>query len=548
MELGLGAAFVAGIVGIPIGAASVLLPAAGRAVFQRLLETLLSFPPVIVAIFLTAIIGPGPAGAAVGVGTALSFQFARIASVLALSIGDREYVAAARILGLRPGAVLSRYVVPNIAEPLIVVSTVAVSTSLVSVASLSFLGIGVQPPQFDWGRMLTDGLQSFYVTPATALGPAAAIALSALSFGLAGEAFARATNPLLWTQSRAFQLPRRRANGPRAKESSNLHVHTLDTVGDLVLRVANLFVTYQGPKGPILAVADLNLELHRGETVGLVGESGSGKSSVALAVAQLTPSSAAVSGEIYIRPSVHTPPRRTSLIAAALAIVFQDPMTSMNPALKIGTQMTEGPEWNYRLPHTEAVTSAVAQLQAVHIANPGDFLNRYPHQLSGGMLQRAVMAMGLLKRPAVLVADEPTTALDVTIQAQILSVLQEIGDQHEMAILLISHNFGVVAQLCDRVLVMYAGRVVEEAPTQELIASPLHPYTTALLGSVPDLVHPRGTRLNSVPGQSPDLSSLPSGCAFHPRCPLAFDRCSSERPELTVLDDGRRVACWAVTK
>jgi len=261
-----------------------------------------------------------------------------------------------------------------------------------------------------------------------------------------------------------------------------------------------------------------------GERVGLVGESGSGKSLTALAVAGLIEPPGVVTGTIR---------------SGEAAMVFQDPMTSLNPALRVGTQLAEVARVHGRLARRAAWERAVTRLDDVHIAAAAKVVRQYPHELSGGMRQRAMIAMGLMGSPRVIIADEPTTALDVTVQKQILDLLREVSDRTGAAILLISHDLAVVAQLCSRVLVMYAGIIVEDLTVERLLAGPAHPYTRALLASVPDMSADRSQPLATIPGRMPSPAEPVTGCPFAPRCPLADSRC---RAELPPLEDG--VRCW----
>jgi oligopeptide/dipeptide ABC transporter ATP-binding protein len=292
-------------------------------------------------------------------------------------------------------------------------------------------------------------------------------------------------------------------------------------------------------------VKGVSFSVRTSEVVGIVGESGSGKTMTSLALAQLTPYPGTVSGSIKLRgQEIGDLPagQRTRLLGTNIAVVFQDPMSSLNPALRIGTQLTEGPRVHRGLGRNTARDTALKRLGEVHMPSPAHQLRRYPHEFSGGMRQRTMIAMGLMNEPTLLIADEPTTALDVTIQAQIMDLLQEVNREHHTAVILISHNLALVAQNCDRVLVMYAGRIVEEIPAGQL-SSAKHPYTRALLRSVPDIKHPRSAPLVRISGEPPEPVDVPSGCAFHPRCPFAVERCRTELPTLESRPDGTRVAC-----
>jgi peptide/nickel transport system permease protein len=536
----------AAVVGFLIGAVAAVLPPRPRSAALRALDSLIAFPPILVAVFVGAIVGPGAAGATIGVGLAISFQFARVVSTLALSVGGREYVAAARVVGVSTPRIIVRYLLPNIAETIVVVLSVAMSSAIVFISSLSFLGLGVQAPDYDWGRMLTEGVQAFYATPVYAIAPATAIAIAALAFGLAGEALARATNPLLWTADTTTRGRRTPATAPaRSAHAPSANGHT--AAPDAVLEVRGLVVTFGDARAPVDVVKDVSFSIRKGEMVAIVGESGSGKTMTAMGIAQLVPYPGTVTGSVSIDGRDL---RRLSddelrqFLGTDLAVVFQDPMASLNPALKIGTQLTEGVEVHRHLKHRDAIALAVKRLTQVNIAGARGQLERHSHELSGGMRQRTMIAMGLMTEPHLLIADEPTTALDVTIQAQIMDLLNDINASHGTAVVLISHNLALVSQNCQRVMVMYAGRIVEELTADELLRGPHHPYTRALLNSVPDIHRNRTDEVASIPGEAPDMASPPSGCPFHPRCPLAVDRCREERPPLERHASGGRVACW----
>jgi peptide/nickel transport system permease protein len=548
--LALGATALGAGLGIPAGAGAAVLPPRLRTVALRVIDSLLAFPALLVAIFVGAIAGPGAFGAMLGVGIAASFTFARIASSLALGISGREYVSAARVLGLGRGRVLLRYVLPNVAETLIIGTTVAISSSLVAVSSLSFLGLGVQPPDSDWGRMLTDGVQAIYVTPAAALAPAVAIAVTALAFGFFGEALACATNPLLQTSPATGRAVRTTATSRNGTRPHLEPVPPAEPMAPLVLEVRDLVVEFPGPHGYHPVVDGVSFSLRKGDKLGIVGESGSGKSTTALAIAQLVPFPGRVHGSVRLDGhdlSAMRPHERDHLLGTDLAVVYQDPLSSLNPGLKIGVQLVEGVEVHRKLNRKQAEVIAIERLRETNIASPELQLERHSHELSGGMRQRVMIAMGLMNDPALLIADEPTTALDVTVQAQIMDVLDRVNREHEAALILISHNLGLVSQNCQRVLLMYAGRVVEEVSAENLVRRPLHPYTRALLGSVPGLAGGR-ERLEFIPGQAPDPAALPPGCPYNPRCPLAVERCTVERPPLLRRPEGGAVACWVANE
>jgi oligopeptide transport system ATP-binding protein len=313
-------------------------------------------------------------------------------------------------------------------------------------------------------------------------------------------------------------------------------------VSEPVLDVHDLRVTFRTDHGTVKAVDGVSFTLARGETLGLVGESGSGKSVTNLALMGLVPAPPGKVEATHVRVGGRDLAQLTArqirrIRGNEVAMIFQDPMTSLNPLLTVGRQLTEVLEVHGRARGRAARRLAAAGLADVGIPEPEQRLAQYPHELSGGMRQRVMIAMALLCEPKVLLADEPTTALDVTIQAQILELMQRLQQRHGTAILLVTHDLGVVAGMADRVHVMYAGRLVETAPTAALFAAPRHPYTVGLLGSVPRLAGDPSARLLAIPGQPPDLAALPNGCAFRERCSFATERCTTDQPPLEPLRD-----------
>jgi oligopeptide/dipeptide ABC transporter ATP-binding protein len=294
------------------------------------------------------------------------------------------------------------------------------------------------------------------------------------------------------------------------------------------------------------AVIDVTFQLHEGETLCLVGESGSGKSLTALSIMRLVqPPGRIAAGRILFRGRdlLALSEREMQRVRGAdIGLVFQEPMTALNPVFTIGNQIEETLRVHGRATRRTARQKAIDLLDAVSVPDPARRVRDYPHQLSGGLRQRALIAMALACDPALLIADEPTTALDVTIQAQILDLLRDLQRRLGLALLLITHDLGVVAQMADRVAVMYAGRIIEEAPVRSLFADPKHPYTQGLMGSMPG--GSRGARLVAIPGTVPPLGALPPGCSFTPRCPRRFEPCPTAHPGTTDLGDGRGVKCY----
>jgi len=316
-----------------------------------------------------------------------------------------------------------------------------------------------------------------------------------------------------------------------------------------LLEINNLTTRFYTQDGVVQAVNGISYSIEPGATLGIVGESGCGKSVSMLSVMRLIPDPPGKieEGEVFFngRDLLKISDDEIRRVRGAeVAMVFQDPMTSLNPVLTIGFQIGEALKLHQGLSDKQARAQSAELLNLVGIPNAEDRLDDYPHQFSGGMRQRAMIAMGLSCNPQLLIADEPTTALDVTIQAQIIDLVKRLQEQLGMAVIWITHDLGVVARLTKRVIVMYAGYIIEDAAVKDLYGSPRHPYTIGLLGSLPRLDDAPGTQLLSIPGQPPDLVALPEGCPFAPRCTYVTDRCTEENPGLETVAPEHRVACW----
>ena len=316
-----------------------------------------------------------------------------------------------------------------------------------------------------------------------------------------------------------------------------------------LLEIDNLSTHYVSARGTrvVRAVDDVTLSLNAGGTLGIVGESGSGKTTLALTILRLLPPAARIvsgrmmfEGENLVDKS-DAEMRRVR--GKRIAMILQDPMASLNPLFSIGNQVGEPLRVHEGASRTNAWQRAVALLKSVRIASPATRVSQFPHEMSGGMRQRIVGAIGISCEPRLLIADEPTTSLDLTIQAQYLNLLRDLQRAHGLALIFITHNLGIVAKMCDQLAVMYAGRVVEQGPVSRIFSTPTHPYTKALLGSIPRMTDNR-EHLTAIEGQPPDLSSLLPGCAFAPRCPMAFARCRVEAPPEFTVDEGRTARCW----
>ncbi|MEV5686336.1 dipeptide/oligopeptide/nickel ABC transporter permease/ATP-binding protein [Streptomyces sp. NPDC052164] len=516
--------------GLLLGVAPAVLGRRAGRLITAVVGVLVAFPGLLFLLFLATIFGVGSTGAVFAVGLAMVPPMARLVQNLTASVAGADYVSAARILGVGRFRLVVRHLLPNIAEPSVLFAAQAAGGILVAFSGLSFLGLGVQPPDYDWGRLLNEQLNRVYVNPVAALAPGAAVVLTGLMFGLVGEVLAQAGGRRA-PQARGTSAPRRPEKFVRDT--------TAGADGGPVVRAHDLRVTFPGGRQ---AVRGISLDIGAGEAVGLVGESGSGKSLTALALADLVPHPGQVSARTlrFDGHDLRADPR----LGTALAMVFQDPMASLNPALRVGRQLAEVAEVHLGHTRAQAAARAVDRLGAVRIPSPERRARQRPHEYSGGMRQRAVIAMGLMGNPKLIIADEPTTALDVAVQKQVLDLLAEVREDSGAALLLISHDLAVVAQVCERVLVMYGGLIVESLPVTELLRGAAHPYTRALIGAVPTMTTAPGTELVTIPGRPPEPGEDSGGCSFAPRCERARERCHTAAPALAGFGAGREVACW----
>ncbi|OLF11966.1 peptide ABC transporter ATP-binding protein [Actinophytocola xinjiangensis] len=457
--------------GVLIGAAVWTAPRRLREFALRIVEISVSYPELLVAVVLAAILGSGPWQVVVAVSVANIPVTARLTANLSGAIFQRDYVTTARLVGVPRRALISRHLMPNMAEPLLIQLAASFSTGLVAMSALSFVGLGVQTPDIDLGRLLADALPAIYSRPVEVVGPTMMILLMSIGAMLVGDGLAAAADP---------RVTRRPASTrPVPTRSKDVGSAAPVVVRDLVVSRAD---------GTDL-VHGISFEIGRGEILGLVGESGSGKSLTALSLARLLPDGLTASATALRAGSVDLldRPARAEL-ADAVAMIYQDPGTTFNPALRMGTQLTEVLRVHRGKSAKQAREIIAGLLAGVHITDPPRLLRSHPYELSGGMRQRAMIAAALAAEPALLVADEPTTALDVTVAAGILTELARIRDETDTAMLFISHDLGVVTELCDRVLVMKDGVIVEELTGEALRAGQVsEPYTRMLLDAVPTL-------------------------------------------------------------
>ena len=473
------------VAGVAVGAGALLAPPRLRQVLLRVLDAAVAFPSLVLALVVAAVLGAGAGSAVVAIGLAGIPGFARLTYNLAQGVAARDFVTTAHLLGVPGPRVLTRHVLPNVSGPLLVLLTSSFALSLLEISSLSFVGLGVQSPQYDWGRLLNEALPSIYTAPWLVLAPSLMLVLAGAGAMLAGDGIARLVDPRQVHAAPAAPVVARPAGSasPSAPPSTSSSASSAVQPTDPVLVVDGLVVQ----AGDRRIVDDVSFTVRPGEVVGLVGESGSGKSTIAMAVAGLL-DDGLVAGARTLRlrdlDLLGRPPARR--LATELGIVFQDPSATFNPALRLGTQLTEVLRVHLGRSRRAARDAVVDALTEIRVSEPRHRLRQHPHELSGGMLQRASIATALTTQPALLVADEPTTALDVTVQAEVLRQLRRLQREHDTAVLFISHDIGVVGALCDTVLVLRDGRVVDRTTGAALRAGEAdHPWTAALLAARP---------------------------------------------------------------
>ena len=471
LVMSVAATAIAVIAGVLIGALVWLAPRALRETVLRIIDSTVAFPSLILALVIAAILGPATTSAIIAIGVAGIPGFARITSNMTAAIVHKDYVRTARLLGVPGFLLFTRHLLPNIGGPLLVLIASSFALSLLEISSLSFVGLGVQSPDYDWGRLLNEGLPAIYSQPLQVVAPSVMLIFAGVAAMLTGDGLATRLDP--WgSQARA----------PRAAAATAL----ASTAPEALVEVRELTVT--AADGTPL-VKGIDFTIRPGEIVGLVGESGSGKSMTAMSLARLQPEGVTTRvGLMRLGDLDLTSGKHRGRLAKEIGLVYQDPGSTFNPALRMGVQLTEVARVHLGMSRRTADGTLVEALRRMRIREPEERMRQHPFQLSGGMLQRAIIASSLVTDPRLIIADEPTTALDVTVQAEVLRQLKRINQAQGTAMLFISHDIGVVEALCDRVLVMRHGEVVEHLTGAQLAARDVaHPYTKELLAATPTL-------------------------------------------------------------
>ncbi|WP_420325950.1 dipeptide/oligopeptide/nickel ABC transporter permease/ATP-binding protein [Mameliella sp.] len=537
LAVGFAAAVVAATLGAAIGIVAGFYGGRADNLIMRGVDMLMAFPYILLALAIVAALGPGLFNALIAVAAVNVPFFARNIRGITVGIAHKEFVDAARLAGLSNTRIILTEILPNVIPVIVIAMSTTIGWMILETAGLSFLGLGSQPPQADLGSMLGEARSALITNPHTSVVPGIMILIIVMSINLLGDGVRDALDPRLksgaLSRPMAATLVNRKDPVPAAEGKGLLEVQDLQTqfhVKDRVYR----------------AVGGVSLHVKPGECLGVIGESGSGKSVTALSVMGLVASPPGIITGGAVRYAgddlIGAPYRKLrEMRGRNVAYIFQDPLATLHPLYKVGDQLIEAIRAHRAISKSEGQARAIELLKAVRIPNAEKRITDYPHEMSGGMRQRVGIAMALANDPDIIIADEPTTALDVTVQAQILSLLDDLRRSRGLAIVFITHDFGVVGQLCDRVAVMYAGRIVEEGPTQPVLETPTHPYTARLMACVPELGEGK-RRLEAIPGLPPVVDKLPEGCAFADRCDRVQADCRQGEIDLE-REGARAVRC-----
>ncbi len=485
------AVVVAALIGIPLGLIAGYYQGKVDLALSWFTNVLMALPGMIVLLVIISIIGTKTFLAMAFFGIMMSPSVFRLIRAQATAVQEELYVDAARVAGIRDARIIRKHVLPVVVQPTIIQLSLLMGVGIMVQAGIEFLGFG-DPNLASWGSMLLDAFQNMYLNSSLLIYPSVALVLTAVSLGLMGNALRDTVGAGILRRSKRNDIPALDA-APRTGVPS---VPTGDLDGDMVLDVQGLSVGYRKPDGSISVVVDnVNLSVAKGEVLGLVGESGSGKTQTAFAIMRLLPKSAIVSAKRVGFDGIDLQQLSAHEFSAVrgkrIAYIPQEPMSNLDPSFTVGSQLVEPIIRHLGLSRAEAKAKAIALLERVGINDPHRVFAAYPHQVSGGMAQRVLIAGAVSCEPDLLIADEPTTALDVTVQAEVLDLMRSLQAEYRMGMILVTHNFGVVADICDRVAVMQLGRIVELKPARQLFKQPEHQYTKDLLASTLEDSQPR---------------------------------------------------------
>lgn len=538
--IGIGAVLVGMLIGVPLGGISGFYRGRIDMVIQRFIDVTLAFPHFLLALSLVAALGPGLGNLIIAVALASFPRFVRLIRASVLSVRELPFTDAARMLGVSERRVLWRHVMPNSLTPVIVQAPLELGSAILTASGLGFLGLGVAQPTPEWGTMLGESRNFIFGDSRLVTYPGLAIVGAILAFNLLGDGLRDVLDPRLRSRIR---IPKKKAQRPDLTKQI-----AEEGIVRALLEVHNLSTHFHTSAGLYRAVDGVDLTMYERKTLCVVGESGSGKSVTALSVMGLVDAPGEIQSHsqvLFARRNLlySSEKQMRSIRGRDITMIFQEPMTSLDPVYPVGYQIAEAIRAHEPVNRKVAMDRAVELMRLVGISSPERRAREYPHQLSGGMRQRVMIAAALSCNPKLLIADEPTTALDVTIQAQILELMKDLRDRLGMAILMITHDLGVVAEMADEVAVMYSGQIVETGSVADIFAHPQHPYTEALLESMPVLGMDKTQPLHVIEGSVPSPLHWPPGCRFAPRCRYVFDRCRTQSPPLMVVGE-QKAACW----
>jgi peptide/nickel transport system permease protein len=541
LAVGISATLIAALLGSIIGLVAGYAGGRTDSLLMRGIDMVMAFPYILLALAIVAVLGPGLLNALYAIAVVNIPFFARNIRGITLGLSRREFVDAARLSGKSNFQILFIEVLPNVLPVIIITMSTTIGWMILETAGLSFLGLGAQPPQADLGSMLGQGRKILFTAPHVSIIPGLMIFILVMSINLLGDGIRDILDPRL--KSGALTRPVARTDVQRTEPPQD------NRIGNkAVLQVEQLRTEFRIGSEIYKAVGGVDLEINQGECLGIVGESGCGKSVTAMSIMGLvpTPPGKITGGAAYLDGEdlfTASDERIRQLRGASVSHIFQDPLSSLHPLFTVGDQLVEAIQAHRSISRSQALEQAEELLKTVRIPNARERLKAYPHELSGGMRQRICIAMALANDAKIIIADEPTTALDVTVQAQILSLLDKLRNDRNTGILFITHDFGVVSAICDRVSVMYAGQIVESGTTEEILSKPAHPYTAKLIDCVPVLGQPE-RRLDAIEGRPPVVNNLPIGCSFAARCPRVQADCRAAPVELRTIADGqRRIRC-----
>jgi peptide/nickel transport system permease protein len=537
--------------GVVLGVISGYTGGITAAVINRIADLLLSVPVLVILLVIFAVFPDSLLAPMIILGVIASAGLIRVVRSVTLLVREELYIPAARITGVSHPRIVVRHVLPRIGPTLIVQASLFAGVALITESGLAFLGFGIVLPAPSWGGLIQEASQTLTRSAWLLLPGGGILGLTVVALVLAGNAIRDTlTEPWAPSQLTVRHGPSATAPAPSPDPALSPDPAPGQDPDDLLLRVARLSVDFPGRHGTVPVVSGMSFAIRRGETVAVLGESGCGKTITALAVlGLLPPGGRRTSGQVVLCGqdlTVLGSRQMAAIRGRRIGYVAQDPMVSLDPVFTVGSQIAEAVRCHTGCRRSQARREMTELLDSVGIPDPAGTARRHPHQLSGGMLQRCVIALALAGSPELLIADEPTTALDVTVQAEILALLRRLQRERDMSLLLVTHDWGVVASIADRVLMMYAGQLIEEATADVVFSAPAHPYTRGLLACSPHLAA-AGEPLAAIAGSVPAPGGWPAGCRFAARCPEAEHECREGPVVLRVAASGHTARCVHVT-